>query len=1250
MKNEKATAGKRKDAEYKSERLTSKGKAVLLVSFALVFAAFLGTGLFGEGNSGSDEPLGTYGDVIDSPFGDGKIEEVGSNEYTLNLTKVSATLDEGYIYKVVIAGGKGEDGNPGGSNVGTTNRGIGGNGAIVTFWLDLREGSDWFDLRDEPTKIYYQKVEGATGGGGGGTGNNAGGAGGKGGDSVNISFDNKSAFSVIAGGGGGGGGPGNGVNAAANGGAADGFIGSGSAPVAGTDGNGNRAGGGGGGGAGYRGGTAGTGGSGIAGGGGGGSSSFMTGDIDEYSVSTGANGNGSVNPSMTIYKYSEAEPFYVSGTVTLYDGTPVVDAKVYYTIDGVDGGYEETNGDGEYSIAAYGDETVIITDVTSGDHPGYKVIGDIGEEFTEISVRDSVNFLLGAPSSVSGTVTNKGTGLEGASIAYTINDEVDIYGGEDDGALTDEDGDFTLTVGIYEGDEVHIIGVVFGSYRLNEELPASFQAGDTDADFTMLAPATVKGTVTNTEDDFLTGDAMMSYRLNDPDAGTEFFADIFGDGEFDLGGVIYEGDKVYITGFYFADYGLRDLPIECDAGDTDVDIVLLHIYTISGEVTGNDTDVKIEGAEISYWVVGSEDTPLSVLTIDDGFFEIKAFEDEIIEITEVTMTDYRTKAGEPLWSSVTVMDDDIEDVVFQLDAAFTVSGTVSFYSGDPIDDGKLEVSYRIDVLGGDVIEDSVPVISGKYSIEGAFEGDRVWILAIIDDSDYLVNDYVVKPYLMDEDEDLLLFFEDNDNAADLEICFYNPVLITLLDEDEEALEGATIYYTYGENGDEFSGEATFDEDDGVYILTAYEGDTVKNVDIVLAGFAVMEGQDMEFDDGDEADIYMVLALTVSGKVIDLGDGKGMGGVKVYYIIDDDEDSETFVTTNASGVFLIAAGTNDTITITNVDAGLGYIVYTDLDLMVYSEDSVDDADIEVGKPFTVSGVIEDIGTEEGIAATVSYKINGGATKTTLTNDDGEYSIEAFFGQKVTIVGVDAGTGFVVVEGITGVEYNDDTEDVNIVVGKPFTVSGKVSDIGGPAGNGMAGAEVSYKINGGATLTVTANASGVYSIPETLYEGWILKIVGVDVDDDDYVLVSGLNEYVSSTTAADIKVGIPFTVTGKVVDEDGEPIEGATVTYTVGGETKTVETDENGQYTIPAYEGQTVTLTKVEADGYEFEGDLPGPFDKDNKVADDIGMETSEEPPIDDGGDDGGLDIVLIAVIAVVVIGVIGAAVWFFVLRK
>ena len=63
------------------------------------------------------------------------------------------------------------------------------------------------------------------------------------------------------------------------------------------------------------------------------------------------------------------------------------------------------------------------------------------------------------------------------------------------------------------------------------------------------------------------------------------------------------------------------------------------------------------------------------------------------------------------------------------------------------------------------------------------------------------------------------------------------------------------------------------------------------------------------------------------------------------------------------------------------------------------------------------------------------------------------------------------------------------------------------------------------------------------------------------------------------------GDDVTISGKLVDEDGNPVKGAEVTVTVDGESKTVTTDKNGKYnaTFPTSDVGTKLVT------VDYEGD-------------------------------------------------------------
>ena len=237
------------------------------------------------------------------------------------------------------------------------------------------------------------------------------------------------------------------------------------------------------------------------------------------------------------------------------------------------------------------------------------------------------------------------------------------------------------------------------------------------------------------------------------------------------------------------------------------------------------------------------------------------------------------------------------------------------------------------------------------------------------------------------------------------------------------------------------------------------------------------------------------------------------------------------------------------------------------------------EIEVGKPTNVTGKVTD---EEGnplAGVPVSVKVGDKVVNGT-TGDDGKFSIpvtpEDANVDEVT-VSVPANEGYAPAEETIPVDV--EKQDANITVdpvnkleaGKETPVTGKVTD---ENGNPVANAPVTVKV-GDQTYTGTTDDDGKFSIPVTPEKSGNTP-VDVSVGETDNTkpanktTTANVGKQDANLTVDPIKnaeAGKPTNVTGKVTDEDGNPVAGAPVTVKVGDKTYTGNTGEDGKFTIP-----------------------------------------------------------------------------------
>ncbi|MCL2143560.1 MAG: carboxypeptidase-like regulatory domain-containing protein, partial [Methanomassiliicoccaceae archaeon] len=777
-----------------------------------------------------------------------------------------------------------------------------------------------------------------------------------------------------------------------------------------------------------------------------------------------------------------------------------------------------------------------------------------------------------------------------------------------------------------------------------------FHAADVDVDeyaatisvvkyeYMGLAPFYVEGDVLYDDGTAVDDASLVEYTI---DSGALQYAEIT-DGHYKI--TAFDAQEVIITDIIVADPIYAKYKIDGPIGDTfdrntaSLDVVDFEIYfvqTVSGKVSFYGVVPATDPTDEAVWyTINGDGVPLSVLIGPNWHYEIDVSEYDVVEIYNITGTavpsDFTVR---PDWPVVINLSDVSAWEDIDIRGAVTISGAVSFYDTTSVSDGVAAVSFEINGVAG-----TTDVESSVYTID-AYQGDNVEMIGIVDVSvGGVLGEFTTKGV------ESYYPITTNDTGVDLVICALTDIVITVVEYGDTAdLTDATVWYTLN------SGIMTYVNADagGKYTIHVADGDEVDVILVELLGYTA-DSLPSTLTGGVDtgATIEMVTALTVSGTVVDAGTGLGMAGVEVSFIINEDELSPVagYVLTLTDGTFIIVADTTDTIRITDVDAGTGYIVVDDSVFdIVFEDDSAEGVDILVGIEFTVEGTIFDAGTGDEIGATITYEIDGVEADPIVTID-GTYAIIAYIGQTVVITDVDAGTGYIVVTDIS-TEYDESTSDADIEVGIPVTVGGTVIDAGTGTGTG---ATITYEIDGVAAAPIVT-ADGTYTI--VVYYPQTVVITNVDAGTGYIVVDESIYDIVFEESAAgvDIIVGIPFTVTGKVLDADGEPIEGAVVTYETEDGEFTAITDASGEYELNAYDGQTITVTGVEADGYVLDGDLPGPFTTDG-TAENITMDVAPAPapPADDSKSF--LEEYWWAIVITVVFLVVIVALWFFVLRK
>ena len=138
-----------------------------------------------------------------------------------------------------------------------------------------------------------------------------------------------------------------------------------------------------------------------------------------------------------------------------------------------------------------------------------------------------------------------------------------------------------------------------------------------------------------------------------------------------------------------------------------------------------------------------------------------------------------------------------------------------------------------------------------------------------------------------------------------------------------------------------------------------------------------------------------------------------------------------------------------------------------------------------------------------------------------------------------------------------------------VGETTNITGTIVDENNKP---LANTEINVTVNG-ETYPVTTDENGTYTLPFTTSEAGTNNVT-VSYEDEGYnklvheytFPVDKLATTTSFETPSTVKIGIPSTINGTLVDENGEVVSGADITVRVGNNTIKTRTDADGKYTV------------------------------------------------------------------------------------
>ncbi len=256
-------------------------------------------------------------------------------------------------------------------------------------------------------------------------------------------------------------------------------------------------------------------------------------------------------------------------------------------------------------------------------------------------------------------------------------------------------------------------------------------------------------------------------------------------------------------------------------------------------------------------------------------------------------------------------------------------------------------------------------------------------------------------------------------------------------------------------------------------------------------------------------------------------------------------------------------------------------------------------VKYGDTISIAGNLIDVDLNT-VVGTVKLKINNGSA-TVKTNSDGvfvyEYTVTRtgtinvtanYLGSKRYLASADS-----IVFDVSKADSLVILDDIAPVKrGAPFTVSGRLTDC---YGNGFYGT-VKLLINNG-RATVKTDNDGYFAYNDTLssvgeynISAWYLGSAKYEASENATITVSveQLDTRIVLDEIVSVKVGDNVTISGKLLDENGDAMTG-TVKLLINGGRATVKTDANGvfaySYRVTKAGINNITASFVETNNYD-----------------------------------------------------------------
>lgn len=581
------------------------------------------------------------------------------------------------------------------------------------------------------------------------------------------------------------------------------------------------------------------------------------------------------------------------------------------------------------------------------------------------------------------------------------------------------------------------------------------------------------------------------------------------------------------------------------------------VDSVTGEVLGEDELVNGE-RNITLNVVNTGELSVNAIYgVNDKYLASNDTQNSVINKLNSTIT-------------INILDDSLT-----IGDTVVVYGTVTDSNGKVIQTGNVTVTingteYNTTIVDGEYKLENITSIAGTYPVEATFAGN----------SNVTGNTSISKQFTVDKIPTTTTVVVDNNKVGNTSI------IVTVTDKDNNPVTNGTIRVTLPDDviTTNITGESTVipitTETDTILPITVeylenseYVNSSVDTeITVIKTNTTITVNVNTPVKYGENTTVNGVLLdeynNPVTGAKVEI---KVDGEVYANVTTDNDGKYNTIISDVIVGthnVEAVYAGDNKYAQSTNSTSLTVEKLESKLTINSTSP-------VSVGENVEISGKLLDENDKPISDATVQVNYEGNI-KNITTDKDGNYNTSfpvTSSGEKnvtATFIGDDKYDASQI-EGINIADKGNATIEAtlpdNAKVGQATNITGKVTDSNG---NPLANMPVTVTVNDKPIRTLT-DENGNFQVDGIIpTEG--TNTVKVSAGNDNYVaedIISNftakkLDAIITIDPISDKKVDDDVNITGKLVDEQNNPITKAPIELTVNNNTVTIVTDNNGDY--------------------------------------------------------------------------------------